>query len=697
MRRLQALLVASFLIYSILAVTAYAQTTKLQPDAPIERELGAHQVHNFSIDLKENYLLKFVVEQKGIDVIVHVFAPDGKNLVERDSPNGADGPEDVSFVALVPGSYSISVGPLDPDNATTGRYQIKILELREASEQELKASKNLESARAKGVALLLELDGPIQQIKSPQTRIKAQLQAANLLEEIDEKRAAKYLADAVTVLKEFIASVDPNSEQYIQKYNIISSLRFELVQVLAVNDPEAALNFIYSTVPPQNPVGNPREYVLNERNLELTVTNQIIANDPKRAFQLAQRTLKQGYSSSLVATLSLLSQKDPQLGSQLAGDVAGKLLNEKLLKNPEAANLAMSLVRFSPGPTRNATEPNEITTEKKTHLISDNHYRELLQKLVSEVLSLPPGAFSSHAVERHGIFGVMTGLQTMGPELDKIVAGAAAAIRKKQTELSPPPGVFFGIDQQFRGVISDKPVDAAVEGIEKTPIEVQEYLYLQLANRESASGDIARARQIIERLSTPHLRRQALANLEQQEIHRAMNKGRVEDALRSIGALRTNRERGPYIAQIANQIGDGFSRQAALNLLEQARGLLSPSIHAPDQEQMNGLLELARGFSRYDSKRAFEIVEPLIDQFNEISAAARTLEGFGPEYYEDDELNLENGSSVANIAGTISHVLGTLSLGNFERAKQGSERIRLPEVRVKAQLDIAQQAIDGGK
>ncbi len=41
---------------------------------------------------------------------------------------------------------------------------------------------------------------------------------------------------------------------------------------------------------------------------------------------------------------------------------------------------------------------------------------------------------------------------------------------------------------------------------------------------------------------------------------------------------------------------------------------------------MNALLEIARVTSRYDSKRAFEMVEPLIDQFNEMSVG-----GSGPE------------------------------------------------------------------
>jgi hypothetical protein len=119
-------------------------------------------------------------------------------------------------------------------------------------------------------------------------------------------------------------------------------------------------------------------------------------------------------------------------------------------------------------------------------------------------------------------------------------------------------------------------------------------------------------------------------------------------------------------------------------------------MQAQDQEQMNALFEIARAFTRYDSKRSFEIVEPLIDQINDICAAARTMEGFGSENYdENEELNLQTGNNVAQMVKQMSNSLGTLAITNFERAKADADRLRLPEVRLNAYLDIAQQTIMG--
>ena len=145
MGRLRALLLLPFLICA--SLTANGQNpTPLQPNAPIDRTLGPNQIHEFTVTLEENAWIQFVVEQQGIDVVVKSFSPEGRALGEFDSPNGNDGPEHVSFVATTAGIYRITVNPLDPADTTSGRYQIKILEMRQATEQEIKASQ--ESCRS---------------------------------------------------------------------------------------------------------------------------------------------------------------------------------------------------------------------------------------------------------------------------------------------------------------------------------------------------------------------------------------------------------------------------------------------------------------------------------------------------------------------------------------------------------------------
>src|ERR1051325_10101185 len=106
-----------------LFITASAQNsgtpTTLEPDTPIERTIGSTETQSFSINLTANQYLQFVVSQHGIDLIVRVFSPTGQSLGEFDSPNGAEGPENVSIVAVTAGSYRISVSALDANKSIT--------------------------------------------------------------------------------------------------------------------------------------------------------------------------------------------------------------------------------------------------------------------------------------------------------------------------------------------------------------------------------------------------------------------------------------------------------------------------------------------------------------------------------------------------------------------------------------------------
>jgi hypothetical protein len=685
MGRLRALLLLPFLI--CVSLPAHAQTP-LQLSTPVDRTLGPAQTHEFTVTLEANTWIEVVVEQQGIDVIVNVYSPEGRALGEFDSPNGNNGPEDVSFVAAAAGMYHIMVSPLDPAGTTSGRFQIKILEMRKATEQEIKASQSLQIVKAKGVALLLELEETITEIQSPFTRINAQLLAAQLLSDPEPKRASKYLTDAANGLKELIASIDANNPDYAQQYALISQLRFEMTRQLTLRDPEAALSFLYSTVPPPNPYSNKREQGFQEGMIELSIANQIVEKDPKRTLQIARKNLKTGVSSNLMSTLSILSQKDPESAAELANEIADKVLVEKLLKNQEANNAAVSLL-VSRMPPELRAFTNSYRQPKSGSLMTDAHYRDLLQKAVTEALSYSPSP-QVYDSERNAAGSLLRGLLQLGPELDTVTPGGAKALDRKLKEV-------YG--QQASGLaqyaIANSPVDAALDMIQKAPQDQREQLYLQLINREASNGDPARARQLLKLVQTPYQQRNAIKNIDQQEIYRAMSKGKVDEALRIISTFPTSRERAAQLAQIVNQIGPGQKRAAAINLLEQARAMLGTSLQAQNQEHMNALFEIARAFARYDSKRSFELVDPLIDQLNDICTAARTMEGFGVENFTDEELNLQNGGYVAQEVLRLSQVLGTLAVTNFERAKADADRLRLPEVRLKAYLDIAQQSISG--
>lgn len=683
----------SVLIGFAFAHSTNAQSDSLQPGSAVERTLASGQRHTFTINLEQDQFLEFVIEQHGIDVIVRVFSPEGKSLGEFDSPNGTEGPENVSLTSASAGVYRIEVAPLGQfENVPTGRYEIKIVELRRATEQELQAGKNQEILKARGLALLAELADGFSQIRLPQTRVRAQLLAAQLLWPMNEKLAAKLGGDAIEGVREYLAGVDSTEQDYYQRYEITMQLRQEVVQTLGPNDPETALSFLRSTRTLTNP--DVSQSWDRELALEVSLANQIGAKDPKRAAQIAEESLKKGYSAMLLEIVARLRASEPELASQLAKQIAAKLQSEKLLKNQEAANLSVGLLRLVKSSFRIQSSQNPRPPSKAdVPLLSDREYKDLFDKTLNEALAYKDQATSSYSPERNSAQNILTTLKPMAAEQPGYSPASMAAAEKLLVELQVFPNPESARWQKYQEKVNTLSLDESLEEVGRAPKEMRDNLYQQVAHKALAAGDTARARQIVTEHVSPNQRPQVLANIDQQAIRMAASNGKIEEALRGISNLRSPRERAMMLSQIVGQIGPGQKRTVALSLLEQARTLAGTSARAESQEQMMALLEVARGFARYDPKRAFEIVEPLLDQFNEMAAAAQVLNGFGQDFYEEGELAMQNGSSLANFGNQLIQTLGILATANFDRAKAGAERLERPEIRLIAKLAIAQQAI----
>jgi len=79
--------------------------------------------------------LHVVVAQRGIDVLVALFTPDGKKIGEADSEHLIEGSETVSAIAEAAGAYLIEVRSIEK-TAKAGHYEIKVEELRAATAED---------------------------------------------------------------------------------------------------------------------------------------------------------------------------------------------------------------------------------------------------------------------------------------------------------------------------------------------------------------------------------------------------------------------------------------------------------------------------------------------------------------------------------------------------------------------------------
>jgi CHAT domain-containing protein/tetratricopeptide (TPR) repeat protein len=117
------------------ATQSAQESDSLKHGKPVEREVSGGQSHSYKITMISGQYLNVVVTQRGIDVAVSLFTPDGKKISETDSDPLIEGSETVSAIAEAPGAYLIEVRPPEK-TAKSGRYEIKIKELRAATAED---------------------------------------------------------------------------------------------------------------------------------------------------------------------------------------------------------------------------------------------------------------------------------------------------------------------------------------------------------------------------------------------------------------------------------------------------------------------------------------------------------------------------------------------------------------------------------
>jgi ketosteroid isomerase-like protein len=122
------------------ASSVLAQQTALQPKTPVERPLSPKDTaQEFTVPTKGNQRLTLTVQQHGIDVVVTVLGPDGKQLLEVDNAsddNGTGGSEIAHVTAITAGEYRVRITPFERPDAKPGKYTVTLSEMRDLTPAE---------------------------------------------------------------------------------------------------------------------------------------------------------------------------------------------------------------------------------------------------------------------------------------------------------------------------------------------------------------------------------------------------------------------------------------------------------------------------------------------------------------------------------------------------------------------------------
>jgi hypothetical protein len=418
---------------------------------------------------------------------------------------------------------------------------------------------------------------------------------------------------------------------------------------------------------------------------------QTAATDPKLALEIAEENLSGGLTYELPQFLNTLREKDPDAAAKLAGEVVMKIRAENLETSDIARQVAMSLLREA-----TASPEGEGAGAKAvaTPLLDVQALRELTEMLAVEALR--PSSTAGPELINY--------LLEMMPAVEKYAPARAAQLKKKTAQQAATgekgaaeeaaTDISNWDTSKFGTLLEKGSTDELLAEAAKAPAGVREMLYQHAAMKLVEQGNTDGARQLInERVKDPELRKQLLAQLEEALVIKAAEQGKIEQTRKMLATLRTNEERVMALAQLASGAAAKGEKKVALQLLEEARGMMAG--RAKNFTQLGAQLSVARAYATIDASRSLAILEPIVDQLNELLAAAIVLGGFmAEEIVNDDEimmgpLSMITGELVTRYLGDVR----ALARADFDRTRALADRFQRDEIRLSARLLIAQSIL----
>jgi hypothetical protein len=558
------------------------------------------------------------------------------------------------------------------------------------TDEQRKAQKELEH---KALNLLDDVIKDSDSFKHAENRIRIKIIAANILWKYDEARARTLFRETMASLIDLLnepPSGDPTETR--KMFEGPKELRGEMLQMLAKLDGRMARELLHATR--SNAVKTSNVRGMNpdsDLQMDLNLAIQVASSDPKLASEIAEESLSKGMSYQLPNIITAIQAKDPDEAAKLASDLMTKLRAEKLDSNGEARRVAIGLLQIATAPP---DDDAKNSLKNAPPLLDQATLRELTELLTKEALRSP----AQNA-------DLVSSLQSMMPVVEKYSPSQAAQLRRKA-----PPKVEEGDDIEDAGdfkksdweaysqVLEKGSIDDLMAAAAKAPPGVNDALYQRAVLKLLEDGNQDRARQIVnEKIQDPAQRKQMLAQLDQAVAVAAAEQGKIEQARKMLATLHTDEERAMLLVQLATGAAAKDEKKIALQLLDEAHGMMSQ--RAKNIRQLGAQLLIARAYIRLEPSRSLEILEPIVDQLNDLLGAATTLGGFFiEELVRDDEIMLSPFSMLFNLASndfTNQYVgdLAALARADFDRTRALVDRFQRDEIRILMRLLLAQSIL----
>ncbi len=554
-------------------------------------------------------------------------------------------------------------------------------------DQEAAKRKELEK---NSLNLLDEALADVGSLKLRENRSYILATAADLLWPYDEKRARALFWEALGSLKspmeiEANATTATNphpltghgiTKEFLE-HGDAHSMREALLHRVALRDPQLALDMLRSTrqSAPSTVPENSRHDL--DVYLEQELTFAAAANDPARVVQLTRESMTRELKLTFLDSLEEVNRRNPDAGTQMGGEMIAKLKTENLASNWVAAVFAMRLLEYSRPKGLTIIEmgygPPKIVFVK----LEDQQRQELAVMLTNAALNAPGGASVLQNIQE-----VMRDIEKYAPDR---VANVRARVAAYNNTLRPYQRDWNNFHLRFDGARPEEMIKAA-----PTVAEAQRHgLFYQAGTKAVVRGETDRFRELLNsQIKDESERKRALDDLDDQQLDYDIENGKSDDLEKLIPLLRVKSQREIAMSGLAILLDKKDQHDKALKLLDEART-------SANERQTEWPLTIMLGYALVDPSKAFAVIEPKIDRYNDEMLKPERLERMVTAgTVKDGEVVLHPSENPLDYTmAQYSSGIVSLAKTDFDRTRALAERFQRNELKIVARLLMARMLL----
>ena len=522
--------------------------------------------------------------------------------------------------------------------------------------------------REKAFNLLESAAGQLGSLQSPENRARLGANIADSLWYHDEKRARALLALVQDDIRQGMANRDLEDPKDQLSLKVFLKLRIDTVERIAKHDGELALAFLKSTeFISDKPL--PPSYTESARGLELRLAKQIAASNPELTVKLLRKALAEGFSEELLPLLRQLNRTHKEQALTLYKEIVQKL-HDVDLQDWRTREFTQNLTLTFRPPT-----PDHPT------------FRELIGIVVTAALGNGCGSNANLEGEKAEFCRWAV---SVIPQLEKLDPRAAQLRRwtPDQEYVNVAPEAVH----EFFGMVEDGTIDDLLAFAARHP-DVADDIYWHAVMKACAAGDFEQARTIAtQRMVNAERKEGALSQINHRQRWVTADEKQLAELQTILANMPNPADRVRALVASAMRFGS-TDRNISLKLLKQASDITDSM--RPGRPQTEAQLSLAMLYCLEKNDRGFAIMESLMPKLNELVDAAMKLDDYETGYVRDGEWNMSANGTTGVLLTQLAENAGYFAWCDFDRAMNLAAQFDRTEIRLMAQVKLAQAILDG--